>query len=69
VTDTGVGVDEADLPYIFEMFYKKPNVRGVKGSGLGLTISREIIRSHGGDITVLSDKGVGATFTIAIPTI
>jgi signal transduction histidine kinase len=67
VTDTGAGIEEADLPYIFEMFYKKPNVRGVKGSGLGLTISREIIQSHGGDISVRSRKGEGATFSITLP--
>jgi signal transduction histidine kinase len=67
VADTGTGIDAADLPYIFEMFYKKPNVKGTKGTGLGLTISKEIIQSHGGDIRVRSQKGAGAVFTIELP--
>jgi signal transduction histidine kinase len=67
VSDTGAGIDAADLPYIFEMFYKKPNAKGLKGSGLGLTISKEIIQSHGGDICARSEKGEGAVFTITLP--
>ena len=67
VSDTGTGIAAGDLPYIFEMFYKKPNVKGIKGSGLGLTISREIIQSHGGDIRVRSREGAGAIFTIRLP--
>jgi two-component system sensor histidine kinase ResE len=67
VADTGTGIAADDLPYIFEMFYKKPNAKGVKGTGLGLTISKEIIQSHGGDIQARSRVGEGAVFTIKLP--
>jgi signal transduction histidine kinase len=69
VTDSGDGVDEADLPHIFERFYRadKSRGRGVPGSGLGLAIAREIVELHGGSITADSPPGSGAVFRVALP--
>ncbi|WP_051191790.1 sensor histidine kinase [Microbacterium luticocti] len=69
VTDTGVGIAEHDLQRLFQRFYRGRSVRssGMTGTGLGLAISREIVRAHGGDITVRSEPGVGSTFTVRVP--
>jgi NtrC-family two-component system sensor histidine kinase KinB len=65
VTDTGVGIPREYLPRIFEPFVQVPHAAGGAG-GLGLTISRRIIESHGGHMTVQSDVGRGSTFTFTI---
>jgi signal transduction histidine kinase len=69
VRDTGEGIPTDDLPYIFEKLYRARRARGrpVEGSGLGLTIAQQIIRAHGGEITVQSEMGVGTTFTVTLP--
>jgi len=69
VTDTGVGLAEADLERVFERFYRAPGQpRRSAGSGIGLTIARNIARAHGGDVTADSaGPGHGAAFTLAIP--
>jgi signal transduction histidine kinase len=65
VTDDGNGIPPENMPHIFEPFYTtKP---AVKGTGLGLPVSFGIIKSHGGDITVVSTPGNGATFTVRLP--
>ena len=64
VTDTGRGIPAAELDRVFERFHKGP---GSSGSGLGLTISRNLARAHGGDITLASEEGVGTTVTISLP--
>ncbi|MCR2811481.1 HAMP domain-containing histidine kinase [Microbacterium sp. zg.Y1090] len=71
VEDTGVGLDEEDLSNIFQRFYRGTAVRrsSVVGSGLGLSISRDIVRRLGGDISVHSTLGVGSTFTVSIPAV
>ena len=68
VEDNGPGIDPADLPMVFEKFYrgKKAGTRG-KGSGMGLAIARAIVRAHGGDIEVSSSLGYGATFRFWVP--
>ena len=69
VADTGIGIAEDDLDRIFERFYrsKDPRVLKTTGSGLGLTLAREVIRLHGGDITVHSQLDQGSTFTLTLP--
>ena len=69
VADTGEGIPADDLPYIFEKLYRARRLRGrpVEGSGLGLTIAQQIVRAHGGDLTVSSVLGEGTTFTLTLP--
>lgn len=69
VADTGEGIPAEDLPYIFEKLYRvrRPKGRPVEGSGLGLTIAQQIVRAHGGELTVTSAVGSGTTFTFQLP--
>lgn len=70
VRDTGRGIEEKDLPYIFEEFHQvNPKEDGniPKGSGLGLAIVKKIIEQHGGTISVKSVPGTGSTFCFEIP--
>jgi signal transduction histidine kinase len=68
-SDTGEGIRAADLPHIFERFYRgeKSRNRGTGGAGLGLAIARGIVQAHGGDIQVESKIGKGTQFTFHIP--
>jgi PAS domain S-box-containing protein len=70
VQDTGIGIGEEDVERIFERFYraKDQRVSKITGTGLGLTLAREIARLHGGDISVVSELNKGSTFTIVLPT-
>ncbi|HHH41356.1 MAG TPA: PAS domain S-box protein, partial [Chloroflexi bacterium] len=69
VEDTGHGIPSHELPYIFERFYRGGVARAsqVPGAGLGLTVVREILHQHSGDITVESEVGKGSTFTLWLP--
>jgi signal transduction histidine kinase len=68
ISDTGVGISSADLPFIFNRFYKAEHSRNDKsGSGLGLSIAKQIINKHKGDIVVESSAGNGTTVTIKVP--
>ncbi|MBM4018479.1 MAG: hypothetical protein FJ288_09170 [Planctomycetes bacterium] len=69
VADTGIGMNDEDREHIFEKFYraKDPRVGKITGSGLGLAIAREVVRLHGGDITVESELNRGSTFTLVLP--
>ena len=67
VNDTGAGIPRDYLPRIFEPFVQVPHAP-VGGAGLGLTISRRIVESHGGRLTVQSEPGHGSTFTFTVRT-
>ena len=71
VFDTGVGIPEADLPYVFERFFRSKGSRATNpgGSGLGLSIVRWIVEAHKGKVTVESQLGKGSTFTVRLPVI
>lgn len=69
IKDTGIGISEEHLPFIFDQFYrvKRSESQKAKGSGLGLTIAKKIIDAHGGTIRVASQPGEGSTFTVLLP--
>lgn len=71
ISDTGSGINEEDLPHIFERFYRSDSSRNTHtgGSGLGLTITKTLVEAHGGSISVKSSLGHGSEFTIAMPVV
>lgn len=67
VSDTGIGISKADLPHIWERFWQADSSRGVdRGSGLGLSMVRQIAEVHGGSLSVDSTPGAGSTFTFSM---
>ncbi len=67
IADTGIGIEQADLPRLFERFYRAQNARSQPGMGLGLSIARGIIEQHNGTISVESTPGRGSNFIISLP--
>jgi signal transduction histidine kinase len=69
VIDTGVGIDAAELPHVFDRFYRgsRANEARGSGSGLGLAIVRSVVEMHGGRVMVESSVGGGSTFTVTLP--
>lgn len=65
VRDTGVGIDPGNIPHIFQPFFTTKAAR--RGTGLGLPVSWGIVKKHGGDIEVSSERGKGSTFSIIFP--
>lgn len=63
IGDTGCGISESDLPFIFERFYRISK----GGLGIGLTIVKELTEAHGGKITAESSFGKGSVFTLVLP--
>jgi two-component system sensor histidine kinase KdpD len=68
VRDRGPGIPERDLARIFEKFYRGPGAdRKAVGTGMGLAITREILRAHHGDVHVQSSPGQGSEFSLSLP--
>jgi len=69
VRDTGTGIPEHELPHMFERFHRVDGARGRshEGSGIGLALAQELVKLHGGTISVESVAGSGTTFTVRIP--
>jgi PAS domain S-box-containing protein len=70
VRDTGTGIPESELPNLFRRFHRVEGAQGrsYEGSGIGLALVQELVKLHGGSVTVESKEGVGTTFKVAIPT-
>ena len=67
VSDEGPGIDEADLPHIFDRFYRSDQARNTPGTGLGLSIVAHTVTSHQGWIKASRAPGGGAMFTMYLP--
>ena len=68
VRDHGPGIDEEDLPYVFDRFYRAPTARGMPGSGLGLAIARQVAEAHGGSVTAEQADGGGTLMRLTLLT-
>jgi two-component system sensor histidine kinase MprB len=69
VRDHGPGIAAADLPRVFDRFYRSPAARGLPGSGLGLAIVRQFAETHGGEVSAENDPAGGAALTLELPEI
>jgi signal transduction histidine kinase len=69
VADRGIGIDAADLPHVFEPFYRGRRAvdAQVRGSGVGLSVVQHVIQTHGGDVHIDSRAGEGTTVTLVLP--
>ena len=67
VRDHGPGIDPADLPHIFDRFYRAPAARTLPGSGLGLAIVRQVAEAHGGTVRAEPAAGGGTLCTLQLP--
>jgi two-component system OmpR family sensor kinase len=67
VADTGPGIPDDELPYVWEELYRGQSARGVPGSGLGLALVRAVIERHSGRVNLRSRIGQGSVFTLRLP--
>jgi two-component system sensor histidine kinase MprB len=66
VRDHGPGIDEEDLPYVFDRFYRASSARGMSGSGLGLSIVRQVAEAHGGEVVAERPEGGGTLMRLRL---
>jgi two-component system, OmpR family, sensor histidine kinase MprB len=66
VRDHGPGIDENDLPHVFDRFYRAPSARGMPGSGLGLAIVQQVAEAHGGEVVAERAEGGGTKVTLRL---
>ena len=69
IADSGIGIQEEELPHIFRRFYRsdKSRNRNTGGAGIGLSIAQGVVSAHGGRIEVHSSYGCGSTFSVVLP--
>jgi signal transduction histidine kinase len=67
IKDTGIGIPEEDLPYIYDPFFRASNTEEFEGYGIGLPLARNIIRLHSGELNIISGKNLGVKVEIKIP--
>jgi PAS domain S-box-containing protein len=67
VIDQGIGISEEDQKHVFEPFYRGSNISEISGLGLGLSIAQEIVKAHGGQITMESELNRGTMFSVLLP--
>ena len=68
VSDTGTGIAPEVMPHIFEKFYRTDQkVHTIQGTGIGLSLTKEILETHGGNIAVESSQGQGTKVTVSLP--
>ncbi|WP_042470234.1 sensor histidine kinase [Bacillus ndiopicus] len=66
IRDNGKGIAAADLPQVFERYYRGTNTENIKGTGLGMAIARDVIHAHGGEVELVSEIGVGTTVVVRL---
>jgi two-component system, OmpR family, sensor histidine kinase MprB len=66
VRDRGPGIDDADMPHVFDRFYRSPSARTMPGSGLGLAIVRQVAEAHGGEVVAERAEGGGTRITLRL---
>src|SRR5262249_24808035 len=69
VRDHGQGIDPADIPHVFDRFYRSPSARCMPGSGLGLAIVKQVADSHGATVTAMNAEDGGAVLTLQFGTV
>jgi PAS domain S-box-containing protein len=67
IQDQGIGIPQEDIPHLFTSFHRAQNVNNIPGTGLGLTIVKNCVDIHKGEISVSSTLGMGTTFTVSLP--
>jgi two-component system, OmpR family, sensor histidine kinase BaeS len=67
VTDTGIGIPADELPHIFERFWRGRQAAQTSGSGIGLAVAAELAQAHGGQLTAVSQPGLGTKMTLTLP--
>ena len=69
VRDRGPGIDDADVPFVFDRFYRAPSARALPGFGLGLALVRQVADEHGGTVAVERPEGGGTLVRLRVPEI